>query len=124
MRHGCSELDVTHTLATNLLSGYLDTALLTDLALEADSLILTAKTFPVLRRAKDALAEETVALGFESTVVYSLGLGDLTVRPRTDHLGRGKTDLYRIKRIIIHTLTVYLSVQFGEDAMHSPHPSR
>ena len=102
MGYGSSKLNVTHTLAANLFGGYLNSALLADLTLEANSLVLTAKTFPVLGRAKDSFAEQAVALRSLSTVVDRLSLGYLTVRPRTYHLRGGKTYLNRIKRISFH----------------------
>jgi hypothetical protein len=58
--------------------------------------------FPVLGRAKDPFAEKTVGFRFKSTVIDCFSLGYLTVRPGTDHLGRGKAYLYRIKRISFH----------------------
>ena len=79
MRNGASKLNVTHALTANLLGSYLNAALLADLALEANSLVLSAKTFPVLGRAKDALTEKTVTLCLQSTVVYGLSLGYLAV---------------------------------------------
>ena len=102
--NGSGKLNVTHTLTSYLLGSNLNAALLTDLALKANSLILTAKTFPVLSRAKDTLTEKTVTLCLESTVVDGLCLGYLAVGPRADKLRGRKTYFYRIKRILIHSL--------------------
>ena len=55
--NGSSKLNVTHSLTSYLLGSYLNAALIADLALETNSFIFTAKAFPVLGRAKDALAE-------------------------------------------------------------------
>ena len=102
VRYRSGKLDVAHALAAHLLRRDLDAALLADLAFEADSLVLAAKTFPILRRAKDTLAEQTVTLGFQRAVVDGLGFRDFAVRPGTDHFGRRQTDFDRIKSILIH----------------------
>ena len=79
MGNGSSKLNVTHTLAANLFGGYLYAALLTNLTLETNSLILTAVTFPILRRAKDLLAEKTVCLSLKGTVIDCFSLSYLSV---------------------------------------------
>ena len=53
---------MTHSLASNLLLRYFNSALLADLSLMTDALILSAKAFPILRRSENTLAEETVTL--------------------------------------------------------------
>ena len=93
MRHRRGKLDVTHALAADLLGRDLDAALLADLALMPDALVLAAEALPVLRRPENALAEQTVLLCLQRSVVDRFRLCDLAVRPLTDHIGRRKTDL-------------------------------
>ena len=81
VRNGCCKFNVTHSLTAHLLGGYLNSALLADLALEADSLILSAMAFPVFSRAKDPFAEKTVGFRFKSTVIDCFSLSNLAVRP-------------------------------------------
>ena len=76
--HGGSQVDMTHALAPHLLAGHLDAAALADDALVADALVLAAVALPVLGGTEDALAEETVLLRLERSVVDRLGLGHLT----------------------------------------------
>ena len=87
-----------------LARGDFHAAAVADLALVADLLILAAVALPVLRGAKDALAEQAVALGLEGAVVDGLGLFDLAVRPFTDHLRRSESDFDRVKRCVTHFL--------------------
>ena len=86
------QVDMTHALAANLLAGDLDAAALADDPLVADALVLAAVALPVLGRAENALAEETVALGLERAVVDRLGLGDLARRPVANLLARREPD--------------------------------
>ena len=65
---------MAHALPAHLGAGDLHAAAVADLALEADLLILTAVALPVLRRPENALAEQAVALGLQSTVVDGLGI--------------------------------------------------
>ena len=102
--NGRRQLDVAHALAAHLRAGDLDAAAVADLALVADLLILAAVALPVLRGAKDALAEQAVALGLEGAVVDGLGLFDLAVRPFTDHLRRSDSDFNGVKRCVTHFL--------------------
>jgi hypothetical protein len=83
---------VAHALAPDLLPCHLDAAALADDALVADALVLAAIALPVLRRAKDALAEETVALGLERAVVDRLRLGYLAGGPVANLLAGRKPD--------------------------------
>jgi hypothetical protein len=59
-----------------------DAALLADDALVLHALVLAAQAFVVLDRAKDAGAEQAVALRLEGPVVDGLRLFDLAERPR------------------------------------------
>jgi len=83
---------VAHALAADLLPRHLDAAALADDALVADALVLPAIALPVLRRTEDALAEETVPLGLERSVVDRLRLGDLTGGPVANLLAGRKPD--------------------------------
>ena len=104
------EADVAHALAADAGDGDFDAALVADDVLVLHLLVLTAVAFVVADRSEDALAEETVRLGFERAVVdglralYLLEALDLAVavfvefveelfaRPLDDLLGRGDRD--------------------------------
>ena len=92
VRHGRSQVDVTHALAPHLLARHLDAAALADDALVADALVLAAVALPVLRGTEDALAEEAVLLGLQRAVVDRLRLGDLAGGPVADLLRRREAD--------------------------------
>ena len=109
MRHGSYELDVTHTLTANLLSGYVNAALLALVDLSAVRiLILSAHTSAVLGRTKDTLAEETADLCLKSSIVYSLRLFNLAVRPFSDHIRRC-TELKAWRPWALDLLAAYVS---------------
>ncbi len=71
---GYAERDMPHALAAHRLLRHLDTTTVTDNTLVADSLVLAAMAFPVLDRAEDLLAEETILLRLERSVVDRLRL--------------------------------------------------
>src|SRR5207237_6178497 len=79
VRNGRGQLDVTHALAANLRLGDLDATFVADDAAMLHALVLAAEAFPVGDRTEDLRAEETVALGLESTVVDRFRLGDFAV---------------------------------------------
>ena len=102
MGNGSGKLDITHTLTTNAGLRNFYAATVTDKSLITDLLVLSAMTFPVLCGSEDLLAEQTVALGLQRSVVDGFRLlyfviGNVTLtagsRPLLDFLGRGKTDL-------------------------------
>ena len=93
MRNGRGQLDMAHTLAAHLGARHFNAAAVADLTLVADALVLAAVAFPVLRRPKNALTEQAVALRFQGAVVDGLGLFHLAVAPGTDLIRGGKTDL-------------------------------
>lgn len=101
MSHGHYKLDVAATLTTYLLLGHLYTTAVADDALVTDALVLAAGTLIVLRRTEDALAEQTVALGFVGTVVNGLRLGNLTETALEDFLRRSKAD-GNLREIILY----------------------
>src|ERR1019366_1534697 len=78
---GRSQFDVAHPLAADLRQRDLDAAFLTDDAAELHPLVLAAQALVVLDRAKDAGAEQAVALGLERAIVDRFGLLDLAERP-------------------------------------------
>jgi len=99
MRDGSRQLDVAHPLATDLRTRDLNTATLTDDALEAHPLVLAAVALPVTGRSEDLLAEQAILLRLEGAVVDRLGLLNLTVRPGTDVLRAGKADSQFIEEV-------------------------
>ena len=102
------QLDVAHALTADLGAGDLDAALVADLTLIADALILAAVAFPVLRGSKNALAEQAVTLGLERAVVDGLGLFHFAGGPGKDHFRGGNADLNCIKRGVAHVLFLLL----------------
>ena len=105
---GRGQFDVAHALAADLRLGDLDAAAVADLALIADALVLTAVALPVLRRSKDALAVQAVALRLQGAVVDGLRLFDLTVAPVADLLRRSKADLNGIENVVFHETNPFL----------------
>src|SRR5439155_1290791 len=92
VRHRRRQVDVTHALAPDLLSRDLDAAALADDPLVADTLVLAAIAFPVLRGTEDPLAEETITLGLERPVVDRLRLRHLAGGPVANLLAGRKPD--------------------------------
>ncbi len=86
------QLDVAHPLTAHLGARHLDATALTDDALEADTLVLTAVALPVPGRTEDLLAEQAVLLRLERAVVDGLRLLHLAVGPLADVFGGGQTD--------------------------------
>ena len=87
MSHWARKFNVTHSLSTNFCQRNFNTTFLADNTAVLESLVLSAEALVVLDRAKNLGAEKTIALRLERTVVNSLGLLDLAVRPRSDHFG-------------------------------------
>ena len=81
---GRGQLDVAQALAANLGQGDFDAALVADDSAMLHALVFAAEAFPVSDRAKDAGAEESVALRLEGTVVDGLRLGYLAMGPAAD----------------------------------------
>src|SRR5206468_10755632 len=88
-----------HALTAALRARDLDAALVADDALVADPLVLAAVALPVLRRAEDALVEETVLFRLERPVVDGLGLRHLTLGPLPDLVRAGERDADRVEII-------------------------
>ena len=62
MGNWSSQFNVAHALTANLGTGNLNTTTVANLALMADTLVLTAMTLPVTSWSKDALTEQTILL--------------------------------------------------------------
>src|ERR1700761_9242274 len=92
MRHRRGQLDMAHAVAPHLRQGDLDAALLADDAAVLHALVLAAQALVIFDRAKDAGAEQTVALRLEGAVVDRLGLLDLAIGPGADALRAGDRD--------------------------------
>ena len=75
---------MTHALTTDFLLGHFDTATVANDTFVANAFVFTAVAFPVARRAKDTLTEQTIALRFIGAVVDGLGLGHLAIRASFD----------------------------------------
>ena len=68
-------------------------------AFVTDALVLAAKAFIILHRAKDLGTEKTVAFRLLGTIVNRLRLLDFTVGPGVDLFGTGKSDADRVEMI-------------------------
>ena len=99
--HRGGQLDVAHPLAADLRAGDLDATALADDPPEAHPLVLPAVALPVLGRAEDLLAEESVLLRAQRAVVDGLGLLHFAVRPSPDRVGRSQSDPQLIEVIDI-----------------------
>ena len=86
------QLNVAQALAPDLGQGNFHAALVADDSAVLHALVLAAETLPVGDRAKNASAEQAIALRFESAVVDGFGLRHLAVRPAPDFFRRGQAD--------------------------------
>jgi len=101
---------MAHALTTHLGTRDLDSAPLTDDALEADALVLTAVALPVLSGTEDLFAKEPILFGLERAVVDGLRLLYLTVGPHAHAVGSGKANPKLIEIIDVeHSFTSYIS---------------
>src|SRR5439155_8866988 len=92
VRHRGSEVDVPHALATDLRLDDLHAALLADHPPVPHALVLPAVALVVLGGTEDLGAEESIPFGLEGAVVDRFRLLHLTMRPRSDLVGRGERD--------------------------------
>ena len=85
---------------TRLLWSFTLTSFVADNTAMLHPFVLTAQTFPVRNRAKNAGAKQSVAFRFERSIIDRFRLGNLTVRPRTDLIRRRQrnTDRFVICR--------------------------
>src|SRR5690606_13330573 len=91
-----------HPLAADAAVRDLHAAAVADHPFVLHAAVLAARAFPVLLRAENPLAEQSVALGTIGAVVDCLGLFDLAEGPLADVVGAGKPDLYRA--VIVNSL--------------------
>src|SRR5262249_12175596 len=105
--HRGRQLDVPHPLAADPRVGHLDTAAVAHHALVFHAPVLAAGALPVLFRAEDALAEQTVLLGAVGAVVDGCGLLDLAERPRADVVRAREADPHAA--IVIDAVVVDLA---------------
>src|ERR1700722_10611832 len=84
MRDRRGQFDMAHPFTADLRQSHLNAALLADDATELHPLVFAAQALVVLDRAKDAGAEQAVALRLEGPIVDVFRLLDLSVRPGSD----------------------------------------
>ena len=80
MSYRHNQLYVACTLATYLLLSNFNTTTVADDAFVTNTLVLTTVTLIVLRRTKNALAEQAITLRLIGAVVDGFGLQHLTIR--------------------------------------------
>ena len=96
-----SQLNVAHTVTTNLAAGYFNAALIADNTLITDAFIFAAMTLPILSRAKDSFAEQAISFRLQGSIIDGFGFFYLTVRPGSNLVRRGQTDTHRHKIIYV-----------------------
>ena len=84
VRTRAGQIDMAQTLAAHFRLRHFDAALVADHAAVLHAFVLSAETFPISDRTKDARAEKSVALRLEGAVVDRFRLGHLAVRPLPD----------------------------------------
>ncbi len=92
VRAGRRQLDVAEAFTADFRERDFHAALVADHSAMLHALVFAAEAFPIGYRAKDAGAEQAVALRFESAVVDGLGFGDFAMRPAPDFFRRGQAD--------------------------------
>src|ERR1700754_3521139 len=92
MHHGHHQFDMAHALATHFLFGYFHTATVAHDAFITDTFVFSAGALIVLYRSEYALAEQTIALRFVSTVVDSFRLQHLSIAPFENGIRRSEAD--------------------------------
>src|SRR5579875_1892930 len=97
MRARRGQLDVAEALTAHFGQRDFHTALVADDSAVLHAFVLAAETLPVCDRAKDAGAEQSIALRFEGAVVDGFRLGDFAMRPAADLLGRSERDADRVE---------------------------
>ena len=110
--HRGGELDMAHALTAHTALGHFHAAALAYDALEAHALVLAAGALPVAGRSEDLLAEQTVLLRLQGTVVDGLGLLDLAIAPVTDVVGGGQADPQFVKCVDVQHSIVLSIVSF------------
>src|SRR6516162_7783353 len=97
MRNRYSKLDVPHPLPAHTGKCYLHAAPVTNHAFVFDSLVFTARTFPISSRAKNPLAEQPSLFRLESTVVDGFRILYLALAPGTDRVRRRHANCSLVK---------------------------
>src|ERR1700755_1515098 len=86
------QLNVAHTLTTYFLLCYFHTATVAHNTFITNALVLSAGTLVILNRTKNAFAEQTITLGFVSTVVNSFRFQYFTIATFQNGIRRSQTD--------------------------------
>ena len=73
MRYGCGKFYMSHSLASYLLTRYLNSALFALLSVVTGSFIPSAEAFIILCGAENPFAEKSVSFGFQRTVIIVSG---------------------------------------------------
>ncbi len=94
---------MAHPVAPHLGFRDFNATTFTDDTSVANPFVLAAVTFPVLGRAKNALAEQTVTLGLQCPVVDRFRFQNFTVRPLQNPLRGGDSDFNEIELVNIGT---------------------
>ena len=97
---------MAHTLAAHLGTGDLNAATLADFSLIADALLASAIAFPILHGSKNSVAEQTVALRLQGTVIDGLRFFDLAVAPGANLIRGSKTNFNGLKNIKFQLLSL------------------
>ncbi|MCG3768875.1 MAG: hypothetical protein JW394_0996 [Nitrospira sp.] len=97
VRHRSRELNVAHALPADLGLNDFDAALVADDAAVLHALILAAITLPILDRAENLRAKQSVFFRLKRPVIDGLRLLHFAVRPRPDFFRRRDLDLHRIE---------------------------
>src|SRR5574344_3169328 len=80
------------TFTTNFLFCYFHSTSITDYTFITYTFVFTARTFIILRRTKNTLAEQTVTFRFVYTIIYGFRFCNLTKRIFQDFFRRSKSD--------------------------------
>src|SRR2546422_10910254 len=87
VRHRRRELDMAHALSADFGLDDLDTALVTDNAAVLHALVLAAVALPILNRAKNLRAKQSVFFRLKRPVIDGLRLLHFAIRPRPNFFG-------------------------------------
>ena len=96
------QLNVTHTLTTDLWWRYFNATTVTNDSLVTNTLVLSASTFIILGRSKDTLVEKSILFWLERTIVDCLRLLNFTIRPAANLVWTSQSDLHAFKLIDIN----------------------
>src|SRR3954470_10312997 len=100
MHDGRGQLDMTHALPAHTTVRHLHAATVANHAFVLHATVLTARAFPILFRAKNALTEKAVLLRAIRAVINRFRLLHFTERPTADVVRPGQTDLHR--RVVVN----------------------